>query len=77
MGYLNYEGLSQFWSKIKAILLLKVTGEGVSKIVSITQEEYGALTSAEKNNGTVYITDEGIGSITDEEIEALFSRKEA
>lgn len=77
MGYLNYEGLSQFWSKIKAILSLKVTGEGVSKIVSITQEEYDALTSAEKNNGTVYITDEGIGSITDEEIEALFPSEEA
>lgn len=76
MGFLDYAGLEQFWSKIKAILSLKVTGDGVSKIVSITQEEYDALSASEKKNGTVYITDEGIDSITDEQIDALFSSTE-
>lgn len=57
MGFLNYAGLEKFWSNLKNILSLKITGIGVSKIVSVTQEEYESLTDAEKNDGTVYITD--------------------
>lgn len=77
MGFLNYTGLQQFLAKLKDILSLKVTGVGVSKIVTLTQEEYDALSPAEKNNGTVYITDDGIEAITDEEIDALFQNEEA
>lgn len=77
MGFLNYTGLQKFWDKLKGILSLKITGVGVSKIVSITQEEYDALSLAEKNNGTVYITDDGFEAITDEEIDALFQNEEA
>lgn len=73
MGFLNYAGLEKFWSKLKNILSSKVTGEGVSKIISLTQEEYEALSESEKSNGTVYITNDGIKPITDEEIDALFS----
>lgn len=76
MGFLNYEGLEKFYLKIKSILSAKVTGVGVSKMVSITQEEYDALSTEEKNDGTIYITDEGIDSITDEQIDALFSNEE-
>lgn len=77
MGFLNYTGLLQFWSKLKGILDSKITGDGVSNIKILTQEEYDALTTAEKNNGTVYITDDGIEAITDEEIDALFQNEEA
>lgn len=72
MGFLNYVGLERFWSKIKSILSLKVSGIGVSKIVSLSKEQYDALSEAEKNDGTLYITDTGLVPITDEEIEALF-----
>lgn len=72
MGFLNYEGLVKFSANLKNVLTSKITGIGVSKMVSITQEEYDALSDAEKNNGTVYITDEGIDSITEEQIDALF-----
>lgn len=73
MPFLDLSGLQKFWSRLKNILELKVTGVGVSKIVSITKEAYDALSDAEKNDGTVYITDEEIVPITDEEIDALFS----
>lgn len=72
MGFLDYAGLERFWSGLKSILSIKVTGIGVSKVVSLTKEQYDALTDAEKNNGTLYITDEGIEPISDEEIESLF-----
>lgn len=72
MGFLNKTGLEYFWSRLKEILSSKVNGVGVSRIRSLTQEEYDALGVAEKNDGTVYITDEGIDVITDEQIEALF-----
>lgn len=76
MGFLNYAGLEKFWSNLKNILSLKITGIGVSKIVSVTQEEYESLTDAEKNDGTVYITDEDMSPITEEQIDALFSIEE-
>lgn len=76
MGFLNYTGLTQFWSKIKSILDRKITGEGVFTIRSLTQEEYDSLTDAEKSNGTIYVTDEGIAPISDEEIDALFPSEE-
>lgn len=72
VGFLNYTGLERFWSKIKSILAFKVTGDGVSKIVSLTKEQYDTLSEAEKNDGTVYITDEEFRPITDEQIESLF-----
>lgn len=71
-GLLDYNGLRNFWSKLKEILSLKITGVGVSKIVSLTQEQYDALSDAQKNDGSVYITDDAFDPITDEEIEALF-----
>lgn len=72
MGFLDYSGLSRFYDKLKVILSRKIEGDGVSKIKSLTQEEYDALPDSEKNNGTVYITDTGITSISIDQINALF-----
>lgn len=73
MGFLNYAGLIQLWSKLKGLLDRKVNGDGVYNIKSLTKEEYDALDEIEKNNGTVYITDESFNPITDEQIDALFT----
>lgn len=74
--FLDYIGLTEFWTKVKTILDHKITGDGFSRMRSLTQEEYESLPESEKNNGTIYITDQGIRSISVSEIDEMFEKEE-
>lgn len=52
MGYLDNQGLSYFWNKIKDYVNSKLSGVPVKPV---TQEQYDALSEEEKNGDVVYL----------------------